>query len=208
MNKKWRKIILVLIGAGCLLASQAQIKPGIKMGLGFSNQKRIDHADYYEFSTKAKTRFHIGVFAEKLIAPRIYIQPGIFFAGKGAAHTSSYSGTESQYELSYLELPLNVVYKYPLSFGKVYGGAGAVPALATSGTIEQNGKSKKMFKEGEHWKRGDLGLNILGGIELNNGFTAGISINTGLIDIYTHDAARIKNRMISLSVGYLWSRSR
>ncbi|RYY18843.1 MAG: porin family protein [Chitinophagaceae bacterium] len=206
-NLIMKKLTTITIALTFMLFAKAQLNPGIKTGLTLANQNRVDHEDYYDQSTKAKTKFHIGVFADMKIIENIYAQPGIMFTGKGAEHTSSYSGTKTDFIMSYMDLPLNVVYKYPLSFGKIYGGGGPLISFATGGKIEQKGKTKKMFGDSnDDYKRGDFGLNLLAGVELSNGIIAGISYQTGFADIYKHEAAKIKNRTFNVSVGYLLKR--
>ena len=202
-----KKITITTFALMLIIVSQAQVNVGIKTGLTVANQNRKDHEDYYEQSTKARTTFHIGVFADMKISGNVYAQPGIVFTGKGAEHTSSYSGTETDFKMTYIDLPLNVVYKYPMSFGKIYAGGGPVISFATGGEISQKGKSKKMFGDtNDDYKRGDFGFDLLAGVELSNGFVAGISYQSGFLDIYKHEAAKIKNRTFNLSVGYLINR--
>jgi hypothetical protein len=106
--------------------------------------------------------------------------------------------------MNYIDLPLYVVYKYPVSFGKLVGGMGPVLSYAVSGKLEQSGKTKKMFSdELKNWKRGDISGNIMAGVELNNGFMASISYQSGLTDIYKDEIPTIKNRQFSISVGYM-----
>lgn len=204
-----KKLSTVLFAITLFSFAEAQVSVGVKTGLTLANQNRVDHEDYYEQATKGTAKFHFGLYADMKISGNIYAQPGINFTGKGAEHTSSYSGTKTDFKMSYIDVPLNVVYKYPVSFGKVYGGGGPVLSYATSGKIEQKGKSKKMFGDtNDDYKRGDFGFNILAGVELANGFTGGISYNAGFVDIYKHEAAKIKNRTFNLSVGYLLDRGK
>ncbi|HTE25300.1 porin family protein [Flavitalea sp.] len=204
-----KKLTILKLALFTITLAKAQLNLGIKGGLTVANQNRVDHEDYYEQSTKARTTFHISVFADTKIVENVYAQPGIMFTGKGAEHTSSYSGTKTDFNMTYIDLPLNVVYKYPLSFGKIYGGGGPVISFATGGKIEQNGKSKKMFGDtNDDYKKGDFGFNLLAGVELSNGFVAGLSYQSGFVDIYKHEAAKIKNRTFNLSVGYLLNREK
>ena len=202
-----KKLVTILFAFSIVGFAKAQVNIGLRTGLTLANQNRIDHEDYYEQSTKAKSKFHIGLYADMKLAENIYGQPGISYTGKGSEHTSSYSGTKTDFKMSYIEIPLNVVYKYPVSFGKVYGGGGPVISYATGGKIEQKGKSKKMFGDSnDDYKRGDFGFNLLAGVEFGNGFTGGVSYQAGFVDIYKHEAAKIKNRTFNISVGYLLNR--
>ena len=203
-----KKLTTVLFALTLAALVQDQLNIGLKTGLTLANQNRVDHKDYYEQSTKAKAKVHFGLYADIKLSGNIYAQPGIGYTGKGAQHTSSYSGTQTDFKLSYIEAPLNIVYKYPLSFGKVYSGGGPVVSYAASGKIEQKGKSKKMFGDtNDDYERADLGFNLLAGVQFPSGFTGGISYQAGFVDIYKHEAAKIKNRTFNISVGYLLNRS-
>jgi hypothetical protein len=192
-----------------IMSAQAQINFGIKTGLTMSNHQRKDHEDYYEQSTKGKLKFHFGAFAEMEVAENIFAQPGIFLSGRGAQHTSSYNDAVTNFRMTYIDFPLNVVYKHKLPFGKAFAGLGPVVSFATSGKIEQGRKNKKMFDGGDQdFRRGDIGINILAGVEFKNGLLAGLSYNSGFGDIFKHEAARIKNRTFNLSVGYLLQRGK
>lgn len=204
-----KKLTTILFALSVVTITQAQINFGLRTGITLANQNRVDHEDYYEQSTKAKTKFHFGLHADMKISGNIYAQPGIGFTGKGSQHTSSYSGTQTDFKMSYIDVPLNFVYKYPVPFGKIYGGGGPVVSYATSGKIEQKGKSKKMFGDtNDDYKRGDFGFDLLAGVELAKGLAGGISYHAGFVDIYKHEAAKIKNRTFNVSVGYLLNRGK
>ena len=199
-----KKSILTIMILGMIISAEAQLSFGAKAGISFVNQKRTEKKGYSTYDTKGRTGFHIGVFADKQIWNNIYVQPAVIFSKKGATHTSAYSGSVTDVSMNYIDLPLNVVYKYPVSFGKLVGGMGPVLSYAVSGKLEQSGKTKKMFSdELKNWKRGDISGNIMAGVELNNGFMASISYQSGLTDIYKDEIPTIKNRQFSISVGYM-----
>jgi hypothetical protein len=199
-----KKSVLTILVLGMIISAKAQISFGAKAGISFVNQKRTEKKGYYTYDTKGKTAFHVGVFGDMQIWNNIYVQPALLYSKKGATHTSSYSGSVTEVSMNYIDAPLNVLYKYPVSFGKIVGGMGPVFSYAFSGKLEQNGKSKKMFSdELKNWKRGDVSANIMAGVELNNGFIANVSYQSGLTDIYKDEVPTIKNRQLTISVGYM-----
>ena len=197
-----KKIIILCTTIVISLFAEAQITLGIKAGVTAANQKRIEHEDYYEHSTKAKAAFHFGVFAEKQIINNLYAQPAIQITGKGASHTSSYNDVVTRFRITYLGLPLSVIYKHKVVSGKVYAGIGPVMSFALGGKYSQKGKSRKLFEEGSDWKKSDFGINLLGGFEFNSGLMASVSVQNGFTDIYKHEAAKIRNTTINFSVAY------
>ena len=73
--------------------------------------------------------YHFGVNAQIPVAPEFYFQPGLQFSTKGAKNTVS--SLTNTYKLSYIELPLNFVYKGLLGNGYFMIGLG--PYLAYDG---------------------------------------------------------------------------
>jgi hypothetical protein len=61
---------------------------------------------------------------------------------------------------------------------------------------------------GKNWKHEDFGLSFTAGIECNNGLFVSANSQKGLLDVYKTDGVSVKNRSVSLSVGYLidWKR--
>lgn len=198
-----KRITTTIIGLSLVAFSSAQINLGIRTGLTLATQDRVNHEDYYEQTTKGKAKIHFGAFADFRISDKLFAQPAIIVTGKGASHKSSYNGVVSELKMTYIDLPLNIVYKHPVAFGKLYGGLGPVIGFATSGKFLQNGKSKDMFGDGSDFNRLDAGFDIIGGVELANGLTGGVSYQANFVDIYSHKAAKIRNRTFNISIGYL-----
>src|SRR5450759_4142618 len=75
--------------------------------------------------------FHAGVNVQIPVAPEFYFQPGLLFSTKGARN--SYGSLTGTYKLSYIELPLNVVYKGALGNGFIMVGFGPYVGYAIGG---------------------------------------------------------------------------
>jgi len=54
----------------------------------------------------------------------------------------------------------------------------------------------------DDYKSTDFGLNILAGYELKNGINLGVNYGLGLSNLINFDAAKMRNRVFSLSVGF------
>ena len=106
--------------------------------------------------------------------------------------------------MSYAELPVTIVYKKSISFGKVYAGAGAVYGFLLGGKQEQAGISKRLFSgEENNWRRSDAGILLTAGFQFNNGMFISMSSQKGMVDIYKPKELSIKNRSVNVSVGFL-----
>ena len=184
----------------CSLASHAQINVGIKGGLNFSDQLRKD-AGKSALDTKMHAELHAGFIADVKIWQNFYLQPQLLYSRKGSTHKSS-TVADTKVKMNYVELPLNMVYKMDMLFGKVFVGAGPVISYGFGGELVQNGQSKKLYSDIKNFKREDISANVLAGIELNNGLFASVNYQRGFTDIYKTDAVNIKNRSVAVSVGY------
>ena len=131
------KVLLLAFAATALtLTSTAQDKTtfGIRAGVNFQNLNgEIGDAD---LDLKMKTGFHIGVNAEIPVAPEFYLQPGLLFSTKGAKEKLMI-GDDVKFNISYLEVPINFVYKPTLGAGKLVLGVGPYVGFAVGGKIKR-----------------------------------------------------------------------
>jgi hypothetical protein len=181
--------------------TQAQIRVGVKAGTNLSSQYRSDVGGSELFSLHAFKGFHVGLVAETKLLKNVYVQPQLLFTHKGA-RLNNFEGTYTRVKQNYIDLPLNLVYKIPVSFGKLFAGAGPVIGYGFGGKIEQNGQSQKLYAT-NNWKHLDVSANATAGIELNNGLFGSVSYQRGMKDIYKGDM-NVKNRSVSVSIGYMF----
>ena len=125
------------------LEAQSQINFGVKTGLNIANQSRKEAKGYVPYETSAKAGLHLGVIAEKQVFENIFVQPQLLYSLKGSTHKSTGSRIETIVKMNYVDLPLHVVYKSKLPFGKVFAGAGPVFSYSFSGELEQEGETKR-----------------------------------------------------------------
>src|SRR5450759_2419887 len=167
--------------------------------------------------------FHGGVNIQIPIAPEFYFQPGLLFSTKGAKN--SYGSLTGTYKLSYIELPLNVVYKGSLGNGFIMVGFGPYVGYAIGGkssitngstTIESSIVFKNSVESGDPYltayiKRFDAGGNIFAGYETADGLFFQLNTQFGMLNINPHDnraladfssKLSVKNTGFGLSLGY------
>ena len=199
-----KKLLSFTIASFCLVAANAQVKFGVKAGAGIVNQTRTDAEGWVPHTTSSKLGIHVGGFAELPVTDKIFLQPQLLLATKGATDQSTVSGEKTKASLTYIDLPIVAVYKHPVKFGNVFGGLGPVFSYAISGKLQRDGQTKNMFSEElKYWKRGDIGLHLTAGAELNKNIIVSISYQAGLMDIYKHEVVNLKNRSFGISVGYV-----
>lgn len=120
--------------------------------------------------------------AEVPVNENLAIQPGILFSQKGSNYEIDPSPKIS---LNYLEIPVNIVYKFPLIAYKFLVFGGPYLAYGINGKANFNGKSNDITwgtnEEENDFKPIDLGLNIGAGIEINN-----LRISAQKLYVYFH----------------------
>ncbi|RPI76105.1 MAG: PorT family protein [Ignavibacteriales bacterium] len=157
--------------------------------------------------------FHAGVNAQIPIAPEFYFQPGLLFTTKGAKNADG-----SSTKLSYIELPLNMVYKALVGNGKFMLGFGPYLGYAIGGkVIAANGSEADIeFKntidtETEDptriYRAFDAGGNIFAGYELPAGIFLQMNTQFGMVKINpdsgdSSNKTSIRNSGFGLSIGY------
>jgi hypothetical protein len=161
--------------------------------------------------------YHIGANVQIPIAPGFYFQPGLLFTTKGAKDTNG--GQTSTYHLSYIELPLNLLYKALLGKGFIMLGIGPYVGYAISGKTKLEGGSEaaieftNTIEAGDpyttaYFKALDAGGNILAGYEMAGGVFLQLNAQLGLLEInpedlrLSNDESIIKNTGFGLSIGY------
>ncbi|SIN66125.1 porin family protein [Chitinophaga niabensis] len=234
------KIIFSLLLTVCTLPVYAQVSIGVIGGYSHATLKATDRQETYTTDifpppapvSKYAPKWHAGLVADIHLVKGLYLQPQVLISKKGAkmeqrANTSFiiYRG-DLKTELTYLELPLNLVYKMPLGPGKLVAGAGGYCARGLSGkfddrvtqttlpggTPNKNEIRGKIYFEDKipaaheptyYYKKSDHGLNFMAGYEFKNGLIFNASYSLGLTDAFTPEPEIRKNRYFGLSAGYL-----
>ena len=113
---------------------------GLRGGVNFQNVNGKDE-DGKKLENDLITGFHIGLNAEIPVAPGFYFQPGVLYTIKGAKGTEVFLGQtiKTTARLSYIEVPLNLVYKPTLGTGRLLLGFGPYVAFGIGGEVEYEG---------------------------------------------------------------------
>jgi hypothetical protein len=181
----------------------AQTTFGVRAGVNFQNMNGKIEGTSME--NALKTGFNIGVNAEMGIAPDMYFQPGLLFTTKGANDVMEVE--DMSINVTYLELPLNLVYKPTLGAGKLIAGFGPYVGYAIGGKFKFGDESEDIeFGSGaeDDMKPLDLGANLLFGYEFANKFSVQMNAQLGLINLMPEGDSdnSIKNTGFGFSVGY------
>jgi len=193
-------------------AAISQMALGVKGGVNFADM-HVDYDGNSDDESDPRAAFSLGVVGEYPISDGLFLQPGVLFSGKG----SKYSETEGDdyYKsfliLNYLEVPVNVVYKFDAGTMKAFVGAGPYAAFAINGKSkyktkidgEKDSDSEDInFGDGDDddgIKRADFGVNVQAGVEFRP-FQVGASYGLGLANLSHMDMLTYQNRVINVFV--------
>jgi hypothetical protein len=216
---KTRSLLLALATTAFVFGAKAQDKTtfGVRAGVNFQNVNGKDDSGNDLDNNKIKTGFNIGVNAEIPVAPDFYVQPGVLFTTKG---NKSKLDDDIKVNLSYIEVPVNFLYKPVLGTGKLLLGIGPYIAFAVGGKVtDANGDdhdiefdnkiSTNQTQTSPVYKRLDAGGNLLFGYEFSNKFSAQLNAQLGMVNINpkeegpgASDKAKYKNTGFGISLGY------
>ena len=185
---------------------------GVRAGVNFQTLNG-KNASGDKLENNVRTGFHAGINAEVPLGTGFYLQPGVLYSQKGAEFENN-----DELQLSYLEVPVNFVYKPILGTGRMLLGFGPYVGFGIDGKYKTaNGAESEVGFENEvpanpsagiYVKRMDAGANVLAGYEFANNFSFQLNAQLGLANILPEPAsgsnndARLKNTGFGLSLGY------
>ncbi len=216
--------MILLLSAPLAIAQstdKAKISFAILGGINFQNLSGKDN-NGDKLANDMLLGYHGGVNVQIPIAPDFYFQPGLLFTTKGAKN--NYGSLTGTYKLSYIELPLNFVYKallgkgsFMLGFGPYigYGIGGKASVQYSSTTYETDIIFKSVVEAGDPWvpyfKAFDAGGNIFAGFEMAGGIFLQLNGQLGMLKINPEDnrtlkiysdKLSVKNTGFGISIGY------
>lgn len=210
-----------LLAAGILFTAAVQAQTtktkgvsfGIRAGVNFQNING-KNASGDRLENNLIPRFNAGVTADVPLADDFYLQPGLFYAGKGAKILD----TDYKTKMSYLDIPVVLLYKPVLGNGHLLLGGGPYIGFALAGNSDLNGdKTPVKFKNSvtaaeygtaPYARRLDAGANLQAGYELKNKLSFQLNAQLGLQKINptveggSYDKVAARNTGFGLSVGY------
>ncbi len=223
INMKTRLISIVAILLLTATFASAQHMGRASFGiLGGVNFQNLNGKDYTgdKLENDMKVGYHIGVNMQIPVAPEFYFQPGLMLSTKGAIAENNAS--KSTTSISYIELPLNLVYKGLLGPGYVFLGVGPYMAYGIGGKVKVESGSESNDFDIEftnmveltdnmlvpYYKAFDAGGNIFFGYEMAGGLFAQFNAQLGMLNINPEykvlpdDKSAVKNTGFGLSLGY------
>jgi len=167
--------------------------------------------------------YHAGINIQLPLAPEFYFQPGLIFSTKGSEN--SFGSFTGSYKLSYIEMPLNLVYKGSLGNSYVFVGVGPYVGYAIMGkselelgssTLETDIEFSNVLESDDplttpYFRSLDAGGNIFFGFEMASGLFLQLNAQLGMLKINPEDnrtfavysdELSVKNTGFGISLGY------
>ena len=228
MKKRLGLIAAIVLGA---LFSQGQEKTsttggtsfGLRAGVNFQNINGKDDNDD-KLENDILTGFNIGINAEIPVGVDFYFQPGLLYSIKGAKSKDVALGQSfnTTLKISYLEVPLNFLYKPVLGNGHLILGFGPYIAFGVGGEATYEGGGSSLTEKIKFQKTVsnsdpndvvyirpmDAGANMLAGYEFSNKISFQLNAQLGLAKInpeyegVSNDPSSAKNTGFGVSLGY------
>jgi len=189
--KKYYVIIFLLIALFITNSSFAQ-KPtfGLKLGVAVSHST-IDENTTEPNSGSSFNGVGIlgGVYLDIPLANEVVLRPGAEIVSKGSSGNSRYYYYPPRF--TYLDIPLNILYKSNSSHGHLIAGGGPVLGIPFQPYYGYTLKT-------------DVGLNGIIGYEFSIGFSFNVNYCYGLNNVSKNKdiATKISTRYLGISVGY------
>jgi len=178
-----------------IFAQDNGISFGARAGVNFHNLNGKDE-NGDKLSNKLIPGFNVGANVEIPVATDFYVQPGLLFTTKGA----KWKTVDVKTTLSYLEIPINFIYKPVLGDGKLLLGFGPYVAFGVCASNIEFGSDPSQIK------RFDAGANLLAGYELSSRLSFQLNAGLGLLNLANRpegdSKSSIKNTGFGISAGY------
>lgn len=187
--------------------TQAQIVYSPEAGINLSKivGSKGGNSDVYKLGYK------FGFNVEFSIAQNTSLAPGLFYTTKGSMHKSEIAGIKSKASsnLGYMEVPINILYRLPVSSGNILVNVGPYVSYAINGssTTEIDGLPKTTSKINFGSKNSetnplDYGFNVGAGYEAAQGIYVRAQYGMGLANMSNASNVSRKNQNIQISLGY------
>jgi hypothetical protein len=215
-----KNLILSLLCFGLISTAEAQFKFGVQGGLNVSKMQysieMISRTDNFRLGPNAGIMFGMDLGESKLsiLQEFSYSTKGFLYNGLQDFSQTATAVNGNVY-ISYLEMPLNLLYYSSIGKGNFFFGGGPYVAVGL------NGKTKVIYNEKEveeldilfgkepgTIKKTDYGVQGLIGYKLGYGSYIKLFYSHGMANLSNVPVESIKNRNFGVSFGYFFGSGR
>ena len=216
-NKTFFFLALLLLFGIRANSQNTGISFGLRGGVNLQNINGKDlNGDKLELNLVP--RFSFGAVVEIPLAPAFGFQTGLIYSSKGAKAKSDFLGLgmSAEYNISYIEMPLNFLFRPALGNGHFLLGFGPYVAYGFGGkakfSINNTSTEVEIVFSNEYqslnpydWKyfrHLDYGGNLFFGYELNSGLLIQLNTQLGLAKINSDNTMLPDNKSEFRNTGY------
>ena len=198
-----RIIIALLAVVAAINVSAQELRWGVAGGLNFAWERA--KASGVSVSSDSYLGFQVGAKAEMDLAD--YLTDGFFADGALVYNLKGGSYSGSHINLGYLQIPLNLGYRTPLSNDVSFiAGLGPYFGLGVLGkdVVKEGDTKLKTDVFGESMQRFDFGLNYKLGVEMWNQWQFYLGFEHSLLNLAKTDAdlgSGVKYRLVNFYIG-------
>jgi len=192
---------------------QAQPSFGVRGGLNFQNM--VGKSGGVSLEQDIALRYHLGVDVAVPVVPDFYIRSGLFLTTKGAREEATVPliGTmELSTSITYLQVPINLLYKPALGGGNLILAFGPYLGYAVGGSVKSTVAGEESSEDlsfgndaaTDDLKPFEMGAGISAGYMLGNGVYFQFNTQLGLSNLVIdgNENNSVKNSGFGFSVGY------
>jgi hypothetical protein len=216
-------LVFIVLVPQTFAQKKRKVDTGIHFGiLGGGSLQTLTGTDYWgvKLDNKLNPGFHGGGNVILSVFQDFWLQPGVLFSIKGARQNIITDDITKTVSLSYIEVPINLLYRPQFGNGHLligvgpYGGYGVFgKERVKTGTVTTELKVKYLTDASEepttyvYYRALDAGANIFFGYEFYNGIFLQLNGQMGLLKVncdygLPNDKTSKKNIGFGLSVGY------
>lgn len=204
---------------------KGQVSFGLNVGINQSWMQFRDPAGHSAEGSKPLTRLNADFLMHVPLVEGLYLVPGVRYITKGTNLTTGGDGEFTRrLEVHYLEIPVNLTYKVPVSFGRLTIGAGPYTAYGLNGnnrmqvynagnivsttdySVGFSSNVNKGIYPGTRLNRWDVGAQATAGIEFTNLLTLGVQYSRGIRNLDLSGNSTIRNNSVGVTLGLMLSR--
>ena len=230
IKTQFMKKITIIIASGILMAAAAQAQTvtesrttySIRAGANYQNLNG-EKANGDKYENQMALKWHAGVEVDIPVGTDLYVRPGLIYTNKGAKYEETAGGfkIEGKRNISYIDIPLSLVYKPQVGNGRVVLGFGPYAGIGISGKSEASVNDVEIAQDTEfkndvkssdpatnvYYKRMDAGANIFAGYEFTENIFVQLNSQLGLMNIEPKRDGektdiKTKNTGFGLSIGF------
>jgi hypothetical protein len=180
------------------------IRYGAEGGLNLSGAHAVEPG--VTFHGSPGVRFAIGGYADLALKDSTWsVRPKLLFSRE--AYRPILFGDKTPFAISYINLPLPVIYHSTLSGKKIFFGLGPYFAYALSGKYTSRGVTNKIVwgsdPNKDDGKRLDIGADVLVGYQLEQNISLTAKIDWGIKDISAQPSFyKVSTRNFGITCAY------